>query len=779
MSIMTTIQVMFMVCVTHVYVHAAVSIRCVPTFENASVYIEGTQAAPADLRIEYKESSAQAWLRGHQLSNSRNDAVPRTSIMGIKAATTYSVRCLDKLGNELATTNFSTWSDTVPIAKTVKLSELEKVDGAYLLTESGSAEAWIKYVADAGEIIEGGNVAKQAIRIEGISYIVIENMKIVGGHRHGIAIEKAHHIRIRNCDISGFGRVGKQDLEKDGKYYTEDGKAINYDAGVAILASSQIVVENCFIHDPRNHANSWFYSHPAGPNGIFIRAKGQVVVRYNDFIGSQKHRWNDVIEGYGNGKVDGGFTQDSDIYGNYLAFCNDDGIELDGGQCNVRFYENKIEGGLCGISTAPNMRGPSFVYRNVVVNLGDERGATGSAVKNGGGSTHAIGKTFFYYNTFFTRGNGIASVGFGGAKNRSMFLGFSRNNLLCVSGPGVRNQFGDPQSDFDYDYLSTPTGKAGSVNSSRPIEAHAKRGPAGFVNSEEGNFALLADSAAQSGTIAVDGVASLPRFGANPEEAINQMIPLRPIQATVDRQQLRFRIAKDALTLPRQTVQLRNTGSVPLTFRIDKNTAFNWFDVNATEMTVAAQSTVDIVVAINESISAESGLLPGAFLINFTGGLRLPVTLYVDVLETDYVQMFQVEDIKGAEHFQKVEDAAALGGVCLDFVKGETELPEGGSVEHAVHLEIEVPAAGTYNVYYRLKCPDPIPLHDSLFLKLNKEEKRKCAVGGSSNWTWSRTRAVCNFNKGSNVLVLSPREQLFIDAVYISTRAMMAGESIE
>ena len=77
-----------------------------------------------------------------------------------------------------------------------------------------------------------------------------------------------------------------------------------------------------------------------------------------NFVGSDEHRWNDVIESSNNSAADGGFFRDSDISGNFLAFGNDDGVELEGGGMNVRFYRNKIEGTTCGISTGACMTVP-------------------------------------------------------------------------------------------------------------------------------------------------------------------------------------------------------------------------------------------------------------------------------------------------------------------------------------------------------------------------------------------------------------------------------------
>lgn len=148
------------------------------------------------------------------------------------------------------------------------------------------------------------------------------------------------------------------------------------------------MVERCYIHDPVSTADSWYYSHPAGPQAVGMDKSRSTVLRYNDFIGSDRHRWNDAVEGTGNFHLDGGFNRDGDVYGNMMCFANDDALEIDGGQTNVRVFLNKFEGCLCGVSVQGCMSGPSYVFRNLLVNMGDERGLAGQTIKT---SSHANG----------------------------------------------------------------------------------------------------------------------------------------------------------------------------------------------------------------------------------------------------------------------------------------------------------------------------------------------------------------------------------------------------
>ena len=150
---------------------------------------------------------------------------------------------------------------------------------------------------------------------------------------------------------------------------------------------------------------------------------------HNRFYGTPDHRFNDVIEGRGNFDRSGAFVRDSAIYNNYLAFANDDLIEIDGGQANVLVYDNEMTQGYCGISTAPNMIGPSYVFHNYIHDLGDERGKEWTAIKMGGLMSRPGGVTNVFENLIITNRNGIASSGVAGD---STYWVNAKNNIIIT-----------------------------------------------------------------------------------------------------------------------------------------------------------------------------------------------------------------------------------------------------------------------------------------------------------------------------------------------------------
>ena len=97
------------------------------------------------------------------------------------------------------------------------------------------------------------------------------------------------------------------------------------------------------------------------------------VIRWNDLTGSDEHRFNDVIEACYNKANFGGTGFDADIYGNMLYCSEDDSMEVDSSGRNVRVFDNRFEQYHNGISVAPIVMGPVYLFRNLVVNAGDSQ----------------------------------------------------------------------------------------------------------------------------------------------------------------------------------------------------------------------------------------------------------------------------------------------------------------------------------------------------------------------------------------------------------------------
>ncbi len=360
-----------------------------------------------------------------------------------------------------------------------------------------------------------------------------------------------------------------------------------------------------------------------------IRAHGGTVLRWNDCIGSATHRWNDAIEGKDNGDPDGGFDRDADIYGNYIAFANDDGIELDGGQCNVRFYGNLVQGTYCGISTAPNVRGPCYIYGNVVANLCDERGKNGAVVKNGG-SSRSPGTTYFYHNTCWTDGSGMAGVGFGSDPDRERFIGVTRNNIYAVTRSGIRDSIMPAGCDYDYDLFAKFSGGGGRGIEGKAVGTHMLVADAGYVDAPAGDFRLDTSSKARGSGARIPGFAAIwpgdqPDRGALGGPGAPQVVPWRPVAVRAVPAVLRF---TGAAVQP-LAVQVESAASANLPFTIRRNDAADWFTVVPARGILAKGRRLELKVVLNDRVRRDK-LVPGAFTIA-CGGSSIPVTVFADL----------------------------------------------------------------------------------------------------------------------------------------------------
>lgn len=422
---------------------AGTEYEIVPLINSASIVLF-QQSSERTAFVAFKEKDKSDWRIGSPLYWEPVRTALSGSIVKLEPDTAYDVRIeIFESGSmvEEKLLEFKTRLNYPPINPKLvfKLSEIYR-DGQLDLTElniHGDESGWAKIIGDAETPIVAGESDDYAINIGSNSYIVFENVTVKGGRRHGIYSRGAHHLWFKGCDVSNWGRVASHFHKGKGYESINDIKPINYDAGMLLYKSGVVVVEDCQIHSPNYGSNHWGYGHPNGTTAMLIMAnhpdyekQGQYIIRNNRFFGTNKVRFNDVIESRSNARVFGGFMKNSAIHGNYLAYANDDIIEFDGGQSNVLFYDNEIEQGYCGVSAVPSMMGPSFIFNNHIHNLGDERGASWAAIKLGGLFSYPIGLVNIFQNLIYVRNNGIAGVRFGGS---GAFWANIRNNVIVSS----------------------------------------------------------------------------------------------------------------------------------------------------------------------------------------------------------------------------------------------------------------------------------------------------------------------------------------------------------
>lgn len=780
-------------------------IETVPLFQSCGVYFKASDTSTPCI-TEFREKGTERWNKALELTAIPEKTIPdneyrnpqyidkamfRGAIVNLKENTSYELKITQ--GKNTYTSEFKTWNPNPPVAKTVNMRNL-KLDKELIITEKGTKDGWIKYTADKDFILKSDDKKNAAITVKGGEYIIIENLKIEGGAKHGISLEDSKNIRVLNCDISGYGRIGKQDVKKDGKYYDDRGNAINNDAGVNIARSGNVVVERCYMHDPRGHANAWKYSHPAGPNAVAVHSTGGTVLRYNDFIGSDAHRWNDTVEGHGNGSPTGGFFRDAEICGNMFIYANDDSIELDGGQMNIRVFLNKMEGSLCGISTGPCLLGPSYLFKNLIVNLADEDGFALSAFKNGHG-LYDRGRAYVFNNTIYANG------GYGHYNNNKDGIekygkelrGITRNNIFYCSGELFSSSVFPRGNDFDYDLIYSKNPELLKSTETKLKEKNwEQHGIIGkdpdFKNIESADFIIKKESPAAGSAVAIDNFIE-KHSTANLDKGAFQMteelpLPYRPIPLYLDQYQLNFKfdIGRDIRPLKIEA-KIKGAGRYSENFEIRKNDAFDWFTVEPAKGTFKENSSTQFKIMINKEKIKDPGLYKGLFLIRMENGYSRPVTVYakaegdVEIKKKGegFAFYIEAETPSSNQPFKIIEDkkASASKSIYIDIAKEKD----------SVSYDFEVPKDNDYFIFLRMKGEEPVGAHASVFISVDGEDKRPAFLKRSTEWCWSGTGAVTSLGttakpitlkQGKHTVKISPRQSLSLDLLLITDNYKLA-----
>jgi len=735
----------------------------VPLFNACSVYFTSPELEA--LHVRYRRTGDD-WQSAFQPAYFSEDGMYRGSIVNLDEDTSYELELTGGDGEVLARTDFTTWSSHVPIARTVVLDE-GNFDGSLAIGDSGSPDGWIRYTARDGFVLRNDRQSP-LIELSRARYVILDGLVLRGGSKDAIAVERCEYVRIVNCDIAGWGRVGTQRFDLDGKFYTEDGVAINWDSAIRISKSTGTVVERCYIHDPVSAANSWYCSHPAGPQAVGIDKPQSTVLRYNDFVGSDLHRWNDAVEGAGNFDLDGGFNRDADIYGNFHCFANDDALEIDGGQTNVRVFRNRFEGCLCGVSIQGCMSSPSYVFRNLLVNMGDERGIAGQTIKTSSYANGPSAVSFVFNNTCYGRSSDLSLPG---------NLRIVAMNNIFAGRSAVRGIAQSVHSECDYNLLST--------EDSVP-EEHGILGAPEFVDTAAGLFEPLAASSGVGQGTEIDNFASAADgrvdMGAIPAGSA-EVLPERPIPVYLDRYQLEFS-ADEVQAGSEKSVTAEVAGAgFSSAWRIAQNDAFDWFTITPNQGVLQSGQTVQFTVSLVPDRMRDRKTYRGAFLVRLANGYSRPVTVYAT---TDYVPparpasdgafvaYVEAEEPSGGTAHEVIPDGLASGGKCVLVADRDAQPTE---------YRFSVPADGSYVVLMRVRSEEPVGSHDSLFFSLDDQPLDQATLRSDTSWTWSmvahnrQQSLTClqplSLQAGEHVLKLTPRESLYLDLIAITTNPGM------
>jgi len=492
-------------------------VQTVSTFQSVSIYWSGSGgSANTVCNVKYRAVGASTWLNGYPLwfdtrVHNANDiagyqgvVLPanqyRGSIVGLNAGTNYEIQLT--AGANTATTTTTTWAETSawPVSN---ITAVTNSSTSLSITTSGTASGYRLYTGNA--TIDVANGAANCIYINA-AYVIVRGLTLKGASEDAIRLgPQAHDIVIENCDISGWGATtfasAYSSFPNTHSAVRIRGKAENDATSTEnCYGVTRIVVQRNKIHDPRGTAGSWDNGYPYGPQGVcFQEAGGNNVIRYNDIYGSDTKHFQDGIGGLNNFTKSGFPRENTDIYGNKVSYCYDDGIEVEGADCNSRIYGNFLDNTFTGISTATNSVGPLYVFRNVTyVSRRHGAGATNASLdiedrgpfnKCGTQNNGAIGgRTFLFHNTVLqptqpgfanTRGlnGGVMDNGGGPVQNT-----FSRNNIWTAAyqGQGGRSVAENYNGSgvgctYQYDVCNTSlvllTGVASNIISGNPVYA--------------------------------------------------------------------------------------------------------------------------------------------------------------------------------------------------------------------------------------------------------------------------------------------------------------------
>jgi len=384
----------------------------------------------------------------------------RGSIVNLEPGTTYEIELILLNTGTTETFTASTWSEDFPIAKTVYLPA-GTTNQALRITESGSPDGYILYTHPEGEssTIDVNNEEDSCIYVSA-SYVIIRGLILREASVHGIRIlNNVHDVVIEECDISGWGRLqeGEWGHELDAAVYSNSPNI------------ERIIVQRNKLHHPRADTNSWKEPartiprnthHPLGPEAIVFTPRneraGNYVIRYNEIYSDDDHYFQDSMGDSHNYSYHGFPIRDTDIYGNYVANCWDDGIQAEGANCNVRIWGNYITRTAEKIATQSVSVGPLYIWRNVfgISRVGPNDNYGWRAFKSGDDEGYGGGKTYIFHNTTlqppppdYGSSDGLS------AHDAILTNTCTRNNIFHVpsGGDSIHSGGSSSTNDFDYD----------------------------------------------------------------------------------------------------------------------------------------------------------------------------------------------------------------------------------------------------------------------------------------------------------------------------------------
>jgi hypothetical protein len=392
----------------------------------------------------------------------------------------------------------STWSEQFPVAQTITLPAGTQSQ-PLLITQGGTASGYVVYQGDptSGTTIDVQNAYPDGVQISA-AYVILRGVTIKGAQQNGVELMPgAHDVVIEGNDISGWGRYNTTSATASNGFSGWQ-IGVDMDSGVRAkctdMSLTRVVIQRNKIHDPRYGANSWDWGHPAGPQGItFSYCGGNNVFRYNEITSSDyRHYYNDAIGGEDNYTQTGFPNVDSDVYGNVINGTMDDGLEIEGGDQNVRVWNNYIDQTGTGIASTVDAVGPLYIFRNVynhsrkLYTKSSDQDDRGEFFKSGSqDSTIGGGRRYVFHNTSLQpTGSGLtyplgAGGGVQGTGSDALTNTVTRNNVFYIwksNWASVDQLSGGFGNDANYDLYN------GVINAGTGAESNGVKGTPTFAS---------------------------------------------------------------------------------------------------------------------------------------------------------------------------------------------------------------------------------------------------------------------------------------------------------
>ncbi len=434
----------------------------IPTFHCLGLYWSPEGGAEdKEVLVRYRRQDVETWSEGLPM---RYNPIPETdedladyrgSIVHLEPGTTYEIELTLAGTQQSARLTATTWTEEFPTGEMVHVTDR---DTPLAIAESGTSDAWRVYDG-RGAAIDVRHQHDSCITIDA-SYVIVRGFTLKGAGAAdntrrspigAIRLEGGHDIVIENCDVSDWGHFNPT-------------TGFGFDLDSAIFSRSKtlkrLIVQRCKLHHPTFDGSTWYEpsypTHTMGPQCISLfNTEGNHVIRYNECYSDMEHMYNDIIGGGSNGGFRGSPSHDSDIYGNIVSHCWDDGLEVEGGNRNVRVWGNYITQSMMMIGNAATSIGPLYIWRNVCARSQwqpDHHGGYFLKMGFAGGEHWMTGHQYIFHNTLFAADQWLPTGGLGG--NRIVKHTVSRNNILHVRSPENRSASAAKENvdnDFDYD----------------------------------------------------------------------------------------------------------------------------------------------------------------------------------------------------------------------------------------------------------------------------------------------------------------------------------------